>query len=134
MEASDSNESSAAISRWFGLMGATLQNCYALTEKLVELSRIQPSQLSDEQYNEINELLEVRQNLFEDLQKPSSETEQQLVQRILEDSNELNQNLEKIKKFVQMNIQNLKKKKVSNQQYLGYNAIGADSYFYDKKK
>ncbi len=115
-------------------MGATLQNCYALTEKLVELSRIQPSRLSDEQYNEINELLEARQNLFEDLRKPSNEAEQQLVQRILEDSNELNRNLEKIKKSVQMNIQNLKKKKVSNQQYLGYNAIGADSYFYDKKK
>ena len=115
-------------------MQSAILNCFELTEQLVQLSRIQPSQVTDEQYNEINGLLEARQELLGDLQKPLKEEEQQLVHRILEDSDELNRNLASIKRSVQMNIQNLKKKKVSNQQYLGYNSIGADSYFYDKKK
>lgn len=134
METSDSNESSKAISRWISLMPSSLQNCYELTEQLVQLSRIQPSQVTDEQYNEINELLEARQKLLGNLKKPSNNEEQQMVNRLLEDSRELNQNLVGIKKHIQSNIQNLKKKKVSNKQYLGYNTIGADSYFYDKKK
>lgn len=134
METSDSNESSKAISRWISLMPSSLQNCYELTEQLVQLSRIQPSQVTDEQSNEINELLEARQKLLGNLKKPSNNEEQQMVNRLLEDSRELNQNLVGIKKHIQSNIQNLKKKKVSNKQYLGYNTIGADSYFYDKKK
>ena len=115
-------------------MQSTLQNFYELTEQLVQLSRIQPSRVTDEQYDEINELLEKRQQLMIDLQKPSNNEEQQMVNRLLEDSEELNRNLVGIKKHIQNNIQNLKKKKVSNKQYLGYNTIGADSYFYDKKK
>ena len=115
-------------------MQSAILNCFKLTEQLVQLSRIQPSQVTDEQYNEINELLEERQKLLGDLQKPSNEEEKQMVNRLLEDSRELNQNLVGIKKHIQSNIQNLEKKKVSNKQYLGYNTIGADSYFYDKKK
>jgi len=115
-------------------MQQTLRDCQELTQQLVELSRINPSQLSDEQHEEITVLLNKRELLLQNLQKPITEEEKKAAATIVEQSNEINRNLVEIKKHIQMKIKNLKQQQQSNKQYLGYNMAGVDSYFYDKKR
>ncbi len=115
-------------------MHQILRDCRELTQQLVDLSRITPSQLTDEQHEEITVLLDKREQLLSNLQKPVTKEEKQAATTIVEQSNEINCKLVEIKKHIQMKIRDLKKQQQSNKQYLGYNMAGVDSYFYDKKR
>ncbi|WP_019243074.1 MULTISPECIES: flagellar protein FliT [Bacillus] len=115
-------------------MQETLKNCYELTGQLLKLSRIKPNDISDEQYQEINDVLRKREHLFPALQKPSDTIEQEYASKILEFNKEIDRNLVEIKKQIQLKIRDLKKKEKSNNSYLGYGNAGASSYFYDKKQ
>lgn len=115
-------------------MQQTLRDFQLLTQQLVELSSITPSELTDEQHVEITDLLDEREQLLPNLQKPVTEEEKQAAALIVEQSNEISRNLIEIKKHIQMKIKDLKKKEQSNKQYLGYNMAAADGYFYDKKR
>ena len=115
-------------------MQQVLRECQQLTHQLLDLTRINPSQLSDEQHEEITMLLDKREQLLPNLQKPVTEEEKQVAAMIVEQSNEINRNLIEIKKHIQTKIKELKKQQQSNKQYLGYNMAGVDSYFYDKKR
>ena len=115
-------------------MQQTLKECQELTQQLVNLSRMEPSKLSDEQHEEITVLLDKREQLLANLQKPVTEEEKQVADTIVEQSNEINHNLIIIKKHIQTKIKDLKKQQQSNKQYLGYNMARVGSYFYDKKR
>lgn len=115
-------------------MQRSLRECQLLTQQLVELSRIAPSELTDEQHVEITDLLNERERLLPNLQKPVNEEEKQAAALIVEQSNEISRHLIEIKKHIQTKIKDLKKKEQSNKQYLGYNMAAADGYFYDKKR
>lgn len=115
-------------------MHEALKSCGQLTEQLLCLSRINPQQISDEQYEEITTLLAKREQLFAVLQKPSTDEEKAYTRKIMQESEEMNRNFITIKRAIQMKIRDLKKKDQSTKSYLGYNTIGADSYFYDKRK
>lgn len=115
-------------------MHQTLKECQQLTQQLVELSRIVPSELSDEQHEQITILLDKREQLLPQLQKPETDEEKQAAATIVEQSDEISRNLTEIKKHIQIKIKDLKKKQQSNKKYLGYNNSAVDGYFYDKRR
>lgn len=114
-------------------MHEAIKDCYKLTELLYHVSKVNPDRLSDNQYEEIQQLLEQREELLPLIKAPFTDTERQLGSKIVEWNSEIDCNIATIKQQLAIKIKNLKKKEQSAQKYNGYTNAGAGSYFLDKK-
>jgi len=113
-------------------MRENLKLCYAITEELFEKSKINDD-YSDEQYNELEMLLNKREAILTSLNPPFTEGEKLLGIKIVELNNNIEHQMNSIKSQIAEKIKNLNKK----EQYVGnYTAYEGSTYgyFYDKKK
>jgi flagellar protein FliT len=137
MEAGRTGQSSKTIrSAWANLM-SLVQQIYEVTSKLYELLQIVITDQNhrDKVINEVENLLEIRQQLLSDLKGPFSEEEKELGQQIIEFNKVIDEKLDQLKLDVQTDMNKVKKQKTSNEKYVNpYKNVSFDGMFFDKKK
>ena len=113
-----------------------LDECLAVTERLIELTQTIDQQQRDEVIVEIEELLSRREELIPLIKGPFSPNEKELVKQLLGYSNQLPIQLGKIRRQIQLDINQLDQKKISAARYTNPYATmqQLDGAFYDKRK
>ncbi|GIN70786.1 hypothetical protein J14TS2_12610 [Bacillus sp. J14TS2] len=114
----------------------TLQQCLAITEKIIVLAQTTADQQREATIEKIETLLQQRSTFFADLQAPYSDEEQELGKALLARDQEMNTLLKQFLKDIQMDIKTLEQKKKSVSHYANpYAATDSlDGMFYDKRQ
>jgi flagellar protein FliT len=112
---------------------SVVKRVYECTLQLTQL--FEAHQERDEKILQIEELLAQRETLLKDMSGPYSDEEKELGKQILILNEKLDEYLKKEKVEIQIDINNLNKKKESNNKYANpYENVSTDGMFYDKRK
>lgn len=136
MAASDPNKSPAsAWSRWTNLVNPVI-SLYRITKELYRiLSESVQQEKRDEVIEEITGLLDEREKLILKVMAPFTDEERKLGTEIVQMNKLIDFKLESIKKEIQLDIANQKKRKVTTTKYVNpYQSSPSDGMFFDKKK
>ncbi|WGG45220.1 flagellar protein FliT [Rossellomorea sp. DA94] len=115
-------------------MSAVL-HCYTITKKLKEAIEKLNEENRETTIEEIDSLLEKRQQLLGTINPPFSAEEQSLGKQMITLNKEIDSNLLKLRAEVKRDMNNLNKKKESAQKYRNpFESMQYDGMFYDKKK
>ncbi|MBM6616314.1 flagellar protein FliT [Bacillus suaedaesalsae] len=110
---------------------------YAVTSKLHQLliTEEPDSEKRDDVIEQIEQLLEDRQCLLDEMKGPYSDEEKQLGNQIIEYNKVIDVKLAKLRLVVQADMNKLKKQKNTNEKYVNpYKNVNFDGMFFDKKK
>jgi flagellar protein FliT len=109
---------------------------FHVTKKLYELlHRPVGKEQRDETIEAIQELLDKRDSLIEQLQPPYNEEEQELGMQIVSLNEAIAEKLQQLKQQIQQDLKMIKQKKTANQNYMNlYQPLSLDGMFYDKKR
>jgi flagellar protein FliT len=111
-----------------------VQLCYDLTNDLLQLVQSFNEENRDDVINQIEELLEKRQDILQQIKPPFSNEENALGQEIVKMNRTLDTKLILISNEVQRDMNGLNKKKVSAKKYTNpYESVNFDGMFYDKR-
>jgi flagellar protein FliT len=137
MEAGYSTHSSTTTSsRWTSVVSA-LEKVYGVTEQLFQLvSKTITKEARDECIQKITSLLDHRDQLLTEVYPPFSIDEKQLFEQIVTWNEVITKRFAEIKQQIQQDMMQLKKAKISNQQYVNpyQNVSTTDGIYYDKRK
>ncbi|RLQ96782.1 flagellar protein FliT [Falsibacillus albus] len=115
-------------------MSAVLE-CFAATKRLYELTVDVPVDKRDEAIQEIESLINQRDQLLPSIQPPFSPDEEKMGKQMVRWNEEIGKNLELIKRLIKRDINGLSKKKTSVRRYMNpYENLQFDGMFYDKRK
>jgi flagellar protein FliT len=111
-----------------------VQRCYDITNSLLQNVRSINEQNREDVISEIEELLNKRQNILEQIKPPFSEKETKLGQEIVKMNRTLDTKLILISNEVKRDMNGLNKKKASAKKYTNpYESVNFDGMFYDKR-
>jgi flagellar protein FliT len=111
-----------------------VQRCYDLTNDLLQVVQSFNEENRDDVINQIEELLEKRQDILQQIKPPFSNEEHALGQEIVKMNRALDTKLILISNEVQRDMNGLNKKKVSAKKYTNpYESVNFDGMFYDKR-
>lgn len=115
---------------------SAVQALYDITKQLAEqLQKNVAKSERDSYIEQLQNILEKREDLIENVKPPYTTNEKKLGTEIVEMNKEISMQLTKVKKEVQYDILQLKKKKSSNNKYVNpYQSLSIDGMFYDKRK
>lgn len=136
METSDSTKSSAPTwPGWAHLVNPVVR-LYRITKELQGiLSEPVNQEARDEVIEKITGLLDEREELISSVKPPFTEEEHKLGAEIVRMNQFIDGKLDVIKKEIQQDIANQKKRKASTTKYINpYQSAPADGMFFDKKK
>ncbi|MGN1399877.1 MAG: hypothetical protein ACI4XL_00055 [Bacillus sp. (in: firmicutes)] len=115
-------------------MRGAIKACHEVTEQLHDVAMTAIKDPSGELLEQIQLLLEEREQLLNEIVPPFSPEEQVLGRKIIILNKAIDANLPEIRKQIGRKIQELKHAGQSLPKYSGYGVTpGADAYFYDKK-
>src|SRR5690606_3259969 len=136
METSDSTKSPApSWPGWAHLVNPVVR-LYRITKELQGiLSEPVNQEARDEVIEKITGLLDEREELISSVKPPFTEEERTLGAKIVQMNQFIDGKLDVIKKEIQQDIANQKKRKASTTKYINpYQSAPADGMFFDKKK
>lgn len=136
MEGSYSTESStSARSRWTNLVNP-VNSLYRITKELHGiLSEPVPQEKRDEVIEKITGLLDEREQLISKVKPPFTEEEGKFGAEIVQMNVFIDSKLVCLKKEIELDIANQKKRKVTTTKYVNpYQSAPSDGMFFDKKK
>lgn len=111
-----------------------VQDCYELTKKLIDLLKNVNEENRDEVIANVEDMLEQREMILQQLNPPFSNEEQQMGEQLIKQQAELDQLLQALKSQIQKDMNGLNKKKASVHKYVNpYEALQNDGAFYDKR-
>lgn len=106
------------------------KQCYKITSELIDHLKSDLEKDTDK----INRLLDIRNQIFNNMTVPITDSEKKWGQAILLQDQELLELLQVEKKSIQKKIKELQIKKVSTQKYVNpYQSLQTDGVYYDKK-
>jgi flagellar protein FliT len=112
-----------------------VQHCYDLTKNLLQAAQSINEENRDNVIGKIEELLEKRQVILEQIKPPFSNEEKELGQEIVKMNRTLDTKLSLLSNDIKRDMNGLNKKKVSAKKYTNpYESVNFDGMFYDKKK
>jgi flagellar protein FliT len=112
-----------------------VQHCYDLTKNLLQAVQSINEENRDNVIGKIEELLEKRQAILEQIKPPFSNEEKELGKEIVKMNRALDTNLSLLSNDIKRDMNGLNKKKVSAKKYTNpYESVNFDGMFYDKKK
>jgi len=136
MEGSYSTESAAtARPRWTNLVNP-VNSLYRITKELHGiLSEPVPQEKREEVIEKVSALIDEREQLIPKLKPPFTEEERKIGAEIVQLNVFIDSKLDRLKKEIQMDIANQKKRKVTTTKYVNpYQSAPSDGMFFDKKK
>lgn len=115
-------------------MGAVLE-CARLTKQLYDLVHNSDEKKDrDRLIQQIDRLLDQREQLLPEIAPPFSEKEKKLGRAIMQMNQTIDVKLQKIKSQIEQDIVDAKKTKTSVQKYVNpYESLQTDGVYYDKK-
>jgi flagellar protein FliT len=112
-----------------------VQRCYDLTNDLLQVVQSLNEENRDDVISQIEELLEKRQVILEQIKPPFSNEEKQIGQELVKMNRALDTKLSLIRNDIKRDMNGLNKKKVSAKKYTNpYESVNFDGMFYDKRK
>ncbi|KAA0548796.1 hypothetical protein FZW96_06970 [Bacillus sp. BGMRC 2118] len=114
-----------------------VKQVYEVTSKLHQLLQQEEtdSEKRDDVIEQIEQLLEDRQSLLDEMKGPYSDEEMQLGKQMIEYNTYIDRQLAKLRLMVQADMNKLKKQKSTNEKYVNpYKNVNFDGMFFDKKK
>ena len=112
-----------------------VQRCFDLTKELLESAQSVNHENRDDLISKIEELLEKRQAILDQIRSPFSNEEFKLGQEMIKMNRILDEKLLFIRNNIKRDINGLNKKKVSVKKYTNpYESVNFDGMFYDKRK
>lgn len=112
-----------------------IQSFYEVTKQLVQMLETKTVNDRDERIEEINQLLDKREELLPSIGQPVTEEEKQVANGILQLNQKLMTLLEKEKLDIKKDINSLNHRKESTKKYVNpYESLQTDGMYYDKRK
>ena len=110
-----------------------LQTFYEATNELIQVLQ-QDEGDRDARIEQIQVLLNQREDLLKSIQPPFSEPEEALGKQLVQLNQQVEQLLQKQKREIQQDMKKLSLQKKSNQKYTNpYESLATDGVFYDKR-
>ncbi|MBB2481624.1 flagellar protein FliT [Bacillus sp. APMAM] len=111
-----------------------VQACYLLTEELITSLKQVTSDHRDKAIAKMQDLLSKREQLLPLIKPPFSEQEALVGKQLIQQQQELDRLLLKVKQDIQKDIKGVSKKKTSMRRYINpYENMQTDGFFYDKR-
>ncbi|MDQ0214910.1 flagellar protein FliT [Oikeobacillus pervagus] len=114
---------------------SVVQECLIVTKQLLDLVQRPIDETEREEIlDEIERLLEKREDLLPKIQPPFTVEEERMGKQIMAWNRLLDGHLKKIRLQIQADMQEVKKKKTSVQKYVNpYKSLQSDGVFYDRR-
>lgn len=115
---------------------SVVKNCYVITESLLKLLHHVDEHKRDDIIMQVEKLLDQRENLLPQIQKPFSKEDTMIGKKLLQLNKQLVLSLEKFNHQILRDLNGLKRKKVTASQYKNPYAATqmSDGAFYDKRQ
>lgn len=110
-----------------------VKQVYDCTLELLDI--LQADIERNDKIDQIEEVLDQREEFIQQMSAPYTDEEKQLGKRLIEMNQKVNQMLQREKLFIQKDLKDLSVKKESNTKYTNpYQNLSTDGMFYDKRK